>query len=86
LPKRIVGKRRPDAKKEAQAMAGIASLGGVGAGLSQAQFQLQYQVQVLKEQKQVAESLGNVALDLIRQTLSGVPDTVTVRHDLDVSA
>ncbi len=67
-------------------MAGIASMGGAGAGLSQAQFQLQYQVQVMKEQKQVAESLGNVALALIREALSGVPDAVTVRHDLDVSA
>ena len=67
-------------------MAGIASMGGVGAGLSQAQFQWQYQVQVLKEQKQVAESLGNVALELIREALSIVPGAETVRHDLDVSA
>jgi hypothetical protein len=60
-------------------------MGGVGAGLSQAQFQLQYQVQVLKEQKQVTELLGNAALDLIRTVLSA-PDAETVRHDLDVSA
>ena len=51
-------------------MASIASVGGVGAGLSQAQFQLQYQVQVLKEQQRVAESLGNVALELIRTALA----------------
>jgi len=66
-------------------MAGIASMGGVGAGLSQAQFQWQYQVQVLKEQQQVAESLGNAALELIRKVMA-VPDAETVRHDLDVSA
>jgi len=66
-------------------MAGIGSMGGVGAGLSQAQFQLQYQVQVLKEQQQVAESLGNAALELIRAVMSA-PDGDTVRHDLDVTA
>ena len=66
-------------------MAGVTSVGGVGAGLSQAQFRLQYQAQVLKEQQQVAESLGNVALDLIRTTLSA-SDMGTVRHDLDIKA
>lgn len=66
-------------------MDGIASLGGVGAGLSQAQFQLQYQVQVLKQQKQVTESLGNVALELIRTALSAADGDI-VRHDLDVTA
>jgi len=67
-------------------MTGIGSLGGVGAGLSQAQFQLQYQVQVLKEQQQVAESLGNGALELIQKAMSVAPDGDIVGHDLDVTA
>ena len=66
-------------------MAGISSVGGVGAGLSQAQFQMEYQVRVLKEQQQVAESLGTVALDLIR-TVMAVADNGTEGRDLDVSA
>ncbi len=66
-------------------MAGISSVGGVGAGLSQAQFQMEYQVRVLKEQQQVAESLGTVALDLIR-TVMAVTGNGTEGRDLDVSA
>lgn len=64
-------------------MAGIASVGSVGAGLSEAQFRVQYQAQVLKEQQSVAESLGNAALRLIQSTLASVQAS---RHDLDVLA
>ncbi len=66
-------------------MAGISSVGGVGAGLSQAQFQMEYQVRVLKEQQRMAESLGSVALDLIR-TVTAVAGNGTEGRDLDVTA
>ena len=66
-------------------MVSIASVGGVGAGLSQAQFQVQYQASVLKEQQHVAKALGAVALELIR-SVTAVPDGGAVRHDLDVIA
>ena len=64
-------------------MTGIASVGSVGAGLSEAQFQVQYQVQVLKEQQHVAEDLGGAALKLIQTALAnaGAP-----ARDLDVLA
>ena len=64
-------------------MAGITALGGVGAGLSQAQFQVEYQVRVLKEQQNVAEGIGNAALKLIRAALVVEP---TDGRDLDVIA
>ena len=64
-------------------MAGIASVGSVGAGLSEAQFRVQYQVQVLKEQQQVAEDVGAAALMLIRAALAVSPGQA---HDLDVLA
>lgn len=65
-------------------MAGIASVGSVGAGLNEAYFQVQYQTQVLKEQLSTSEDLGNAALKLIRTALGGV--TQASNHDLDVLA
>ena len=62
-------------------MAGMTSLGGVGAGLSQAQFRVEYQARVLKEQQQVTRSLGAAALELLRSVM-----TVSEGHDLDVQA
>ncbi len=64
-------------------MAGIASLGSVGAGLSEAQFQVQYQVQALKEQQQVAEDVGAASLELIKAAMSTMGQS---RNDLDVLA
>jgi hypothetical protein len=66
-------------------MSAIASVGGVGAGLSQAQFQVQYPVRVLKEQQQVTKALGAVALELLRSALA-VKDDGTQQHDLNVTA
>jgi len=64
-------------------MDGVASVGSVGAGLSQARFQMEYQVRVLQKQQQVASDLGSAALELIRAALvaSGAKT-----HDLDVTA
>ncbi len=67
-------------------MAGIASVGGVGAGLSQAQFQVQYQVAALKDQQRVTKALGAVALELIRSATAVAADNGAQRHDLDVKA
>jgi len=67
-------------------MAGITSLGGVGAGLSQAQFQVQYQGRVLKEQQQVTQSLGNAALELLRTAMSSTTYSGAAEYDLDVQA
>lgn len=64
-------------------MDGIASVGSVGAVVSQAQFQVERQVRVLKEQQRVVEDLGTQALKLIQ---SAVVDTSAARHDLDISA
>lgn len=66
-------------------MAAITSVGGVGAGLSQAQFQVQYQVRVLKEQQQASKALGAIALDLIR-SVTAVAANGAEGHDLDVKA
>jgi hypothetical protein len=66
-------------------MTGIASVGSVGAGLSQAQFQVQYQVNLLKDQQKVAKALGAVALDLIR-SVTATATSGAQRHDLDVKA
>ncbi len=62
-------------------MAGVSSMGGVGAGLSQAQFRVEYQARALKLQQQAAQSLGNVALELLHRVM-----TVPEGHDLDVQA
>lgn len=66
-------------------MSQLASLGGVGAGLSQAQFQMEYQTRMLKEQQHVAATLGTIALDLIRSATT-VAGAGAERHDLDVQA
>ena len=64
-------------------MAGIASVGSVGAGLSEAQFQIQYQVRALKEQQNVAKDLGAAALALMQAVFA---DSRAQMHDLDVVA
>ena len=64
-------------------MAGISSMGGVGAGLRHVQFQTAYQARALKEQLNTSETLGNAALKLIKTALS--PGT-SLGHDLDVTA
>ncbi len=66
-------------------MASTASVGGVGAGLSQAAFQVQYQVRVLKEQQQVTRALGAIALELMQSAMTVTQDGAQ-RHDLDVKA
>ncbi len=66
-------------------MASIASVGGVGAGLSQAAFQVQYQAKVLKEQHQATKALGAIALELMQSAMT-VTDAGAQRHDLDVKA
>ena len=66
-------------------MASSASVGGVGAGLSQAAFKVQYQVKVLTEQQQVTKSLGAIALELMRSAMTVTPDG-SQKHDLDVKA
>ena len=66
-------------------MAGMASVGSVGAGLSQAQFQVQYQVRVLKDQQQVTKALGAEALELMQTALAAMPGGAQ-KHDLDVKA
>jgi len=66
-------------------MAGIASMGSVGAGLSQAQFQVAFQARVLKEQIDVSNSLGSKALDLIQAVISSAASGAE-SHDLDVKA
>ncbi|NIA13426.1 MAG: hypothetical protein GWP08_05045 [Nitrospiraceae bacterium] len=62
-------------------MAGTASVGGVGAGLSQAQFRVGNQARVLKEQQPAPQSVGNAALELLRSVM-----TLQEGHDLDVQA
>ncbi len=62
-------------------MAGIASVGSVGAGLSEAQFQVQYQEQALEKQQQVTGDLCSATLKLIRTVLAN-----STMHDLDVLA
>ena len=64
-------------------MDGLASVGGVGAGLSQARFQSEYQVRVLMKQQSVAADLGSAALELIRTAMAVGGE---MRHDLDVRA
>lgn len=66
-------------------MAALATVGSVGAGLSQAQFQVQYAVRVLKDQQQVTKALGAVALELLQAALATTPDAAQ-KHDLDVKA
>lgn len=62
-------------------MAGIASTGGVGAGLSQAQFRASNPARVLKEQSPKPQSIGNAALELLQSVM-----TLQEGHDLDVQA
>ena len=64
-------------------MDGIASVGGVGAGLSQAKFRVEYQVRVLKEQQDVVSDLGHAALKLIRTAITA---NGSMGRDLDVRA
>lgn len=66
-------------------MAGTISMGGVGAGLSQAQFQLQYATRSLKEQTNSAKAVGAVALELVRSVMAS-SDPTAQQHDLDVNA
>mgnify|MGYP001320272134 CR=1 FL=1 len=66
-------------------MASSFYVGGVGAGLSQAQFQVQYQAHMLKEQQNVAKALGAEALELIRAATAATTGG-SVKHDLDVQA
>ena len=65
-------------------MDGVISVGGVGAGLSQAQFQT-YTARSLKDQPNPAKALGAVALELVRSAMANV-DQATQQHDLDVKA
>lgn len=68
-------------------MTGLSAVGGVGAGLSQAQFQMQYQAAVMKEQKQVANTIGAVTLELMRAAMATSIGTSGAQgHDLDVKA
>lgn len=70
-------------------MSALSAVGSVGAGLSQAQFQVQYQAAALKEQKQVANTLGAVTLELMRSAMSvkvGGDTAGAQGHDLDVKA
>ena len=64
-------------------MDAMASVGNVGAGLSEAQFRVQYQIQMLKEQQKVQNDLGAAALELIQSVLAGAR---TQAHGLDVLA
>jgi hypothetical protein len=66
-------------------MASTASVGGVGAGLSQAAFQVQYQVRVLTDQQQVTKALGAIALELMQSAMA-VTHNGAQKHDLDVIA
>jgi hypothetical protein len=66
-------------------MASTASVGGVGAGLSQAAFQVQYQVLVLKDQQQVTKALGAIALELMQSAMA-VTHNGAQKNDLDVKA
>ena len=68
-------------------MAGIASVGSVGAGLNEAQFQVQYQMQALKDQQNVIKDVGAASLALIRAAFSSVNAVASGQeHDLDVLA
>lgn len=64
-------------------MESLASVGSVGAVMSQANIQVAYQVRMLKEQLSVAEDLAGAALKLIQ---SAIVDRAVPRHDLDLRA
>ena len=66
-------------------MAGTISVGGVGAGLSQAQFQTHSAKRPLKEQPDTSMALGAVALELVRSAMANV-NMAAQQHDLDVKA
>jgi hypothetical protein len=66
-------------------MTGTSGLGGVGAGLSQAQFQMEWQVRVMKEQQRAVATQGTLALDLIRNATI-IANAGTESHDLDIQA
>jgi hypothetical protein len=65
-------------------MNGVISVGGVGAGLSQAQFQT-YSTRSLKDQPNNVKALGAVALELVRSAMANT-NQATQQHDLDVKA
>ena len=66
-------------------MDGVISVGGVGAGLSQAQFQTYSTARSLKDQTNAAKALGAVALELVRSAMANT-NQATQQHDLDVKA
>ena len=66
-------------------MASLTSVGGVGAGLSQAAFQVQYQAAVLKDQQPAKSTLGAIALELMQSAMA-VTQNGAQQHDLDVKA
>jgi len=66
-------------------MAGTILVGGVGAGLSQAQPQMYSTTRSLKEQSNVSVALGAIALELVRSAMANV-NQATQQHDLDVKA
>ncbi|MBI5093873.1 MAG: hypothetical protein HZB26_15720 [Candidatus Hydrogenedentes bacterium] len=64
-------------------MAGLSSVGSVGAVLSQAQFQAAVQTRAPKEQRTSADGMGAAALRLIQSSL--VMDQA-LQRGLDVKA
>lgn len=54
-------------------MDGTASVSGVGAVVSQAQFQVAREARVLKEQQSVAQDIGSAALRLISAAVVSDP-------------
>lgn len=66
-------------------MAGTISVGGVGAGLSQAQLQTYSTGRSPKDRSNAAAALGAVALELVRSSMANI-NQATQQHDLDVKA
>lgn len=63
-------------------MDGVASIGGVGAVVNQAQFQVAWGTRVLTEQQAIASDTGSAALNLINAAI-GVSAT---GNDLNITA